>query len=264
MSSQEWCAVVLAGSRGANDPMAKAYRVLHKCSIPIAGRPMLLRVIDALRGSRNVARLTVVIDSPEVVSRLLETEDIKLDVINARDSAPASAIEGVQHFGRFPVLVTTGDHPLLTAEMIDYICERAIRSGADVTVGLAAARIIQSAYPETKRTYFRLGNDQVSGCNLFTVHSEHGLLLFEQWRALEKNRKKPWKLVSAFGWKPLFLFMMGRLSLETAFEHVSRKLGISVVPLMLPFAEAAIDIDKPSDKELAESILAKRPQVTSP
>jgi hypothetical protein len=30
------------------------------------------------------------------------------------------------------------------------------------------------------------------------------------------------------------------------------------VPLILPFAEAAIDVDKPSDKELAEVILQRR------
>ena len=48
----------------------------------------------------------------------------------------------------------------------------------------------------------------------------------------------------------------GRLSLEQAFAHVSGKLGAQIQPVMLPYAEAAVDVDKPEDKELVERILA--------
>ncbi|MFO1034686.1 MAG: hypothetical protein U1E15_11615 [Hyphomicrobiales bacterium] len=85
-----------------------------------------------------------------------------------------------------------------------------------------------------------------------------GLVLFDTWAAIEKNRKKPWKLVAAFGLTPLFKFILGRLTLASAFAEISQRLGIRVVPLLLPFAEAAIDVDKPSDHILAESILLKR------
>ena len=45
------------------------------------------------------------------------------------------------------------------------------------------------------------------------------------------------------------------MNLERAFAIASRRIGIVARPILLPFAEAAIDVDKPADKELAEQIL---------
>jgi hypothetical protein len=53
-------------------------------------------------------------------------------------------------------------------------------------------------------------------------------------------------------------YASGRLTLGGAFEAVSKKLGITAAPVLLPFAEAAIDVDKPSDLALVEEILAAR------
>jgi len=55
-----------------------------------------------------------------------------------------------------------------------------------------------------------------------------------------------------------FLYLFGRLSLSGAFEYGSRKIGITAKPILIPIAEAAIDVDKPSDLELVERILAAR------
>jgi hypothetical protein len=56
----------------------------------------------------------------------------------------------------------------------------------------------------------------------------------------------------------LIKFVSGQLTLDAAFAAVSAKCRARVKPLLLPFAEAAIDVDKPADKDLAESILQKR------
>ena len=71
-------------------------------------------------------------------------------------------------------------------------------------------------------------------------------------------RKKPWRLVAAFGIAPLIGFLTGSLTLDKAFAIISRRLGLIASPVIMPFAEAAIDVDKPADKDLAESILAAR------
>jgi hypothetical protein len=142
--------------------------------------------------------------------------------------------------------------------MVIHMMREAEASQADVLIGLATAETILAEYPDTKRTWFNLGGTRVSGCNVFAVMDANGLKLLEAWQDLEKNRKKPWKLVFAFGLKPLLLFATGMLTPSRAFAHVSNKLGIIVKPIFLPFAEAAIDVDKPSDHELAEAILKRR------
>jgi hypothetical protein len=181
-----------------------------------------------------------------------------ITIIPSESSAPLSAMVSIKKHATFPVLVTTADHALLTPEMIDYFCGEAERNGADFSAGLARAEVILAAYPQSVRTFFKFGEDRVSGCNLFAVNCESGLRILEKWQYLEQSRKKPWRQVAAFGPLALIRFILGTLSLDGVFMIVSNRLGLTARPILLPFAEAAIDVDKPSDLELTEAILKLR------
>jgi GTP:adenosylcobinamide-phosphate guanylyltransferase len=255
-----WRVVILAAGRGGDDPMAKAFGVAHKCTIAIAGKPMLQWVLEALRGTRIASPYVIVIDNAEAAS-IASSDATDIKILAAANSAPASALAAIREINQYPVLITTGDHPLLTPAMIDAMVKASELSNADVLVGLATRATIHAAYPETKRTYFNLGDVKVSGCNLFVVKTEAGLKLLQRWQHLEQNRKKPWKLVAAFGIKPILLYAAGLMTAKRAFDFVSQSLGIEVEPVYLPYAEAAIDVDKPSDHVLAEMILRMR-QIT--
>jgi molybdopterin-guanine dinucleotide biosynthesis protein A len=251
-----WQAIILAAGRGPDDPMAKAYGVANKSTLTIGGIPMLERVTAALEASGVVAAIAVAIERPEIASDMLGN---RVTAIPSANSAPASVLAAVEggHVS-YPFLVTTGDHALLTPEMVRHFCTASEKSGADFTAGLATAETILAAYPESVRTFFRLGPDRVSGCNLFALHNQRALRMLERWQYLEQVRKKPWRLVAAFGIAPLVMFLAGRLDLDGAFAFVSKKLGLTAKPVLMPFAEAAIDVDKPSDKDMAERIVAAR------
>ena len=56
-------ALVLAGSRrGEGDPVARYRQVAHKCLATAGGVPMLVRVVQALRGSPRIGRIIVSVD----------------------------------------------------------------------------------------------------------------------------------------------------------------------------------------------------------
>ena len=250
-----WQALVLAAGRGPDDPMAKAFGVANKCLIEVGGQPMLARVLSALRGANVAARIAVVIEKPELLAGLSD----RPIVLAPAGSAPGSVLAALERGEvSYPLLVTTGDHALLTAAMVRHFSDMAWRTGADVAVGLATAETILAAHPQSVRTFFRLGATRVSGCNLFALRNAKALALLRLWQDIEKNRKKPWRIVSAFGPMAIVRFLTGTLTLDGAFALVSRKLGLTVAPVLMPFAEAAIDVDKPADKELAEAILAAR------
>lgn len=251
-----WSVLILAAGRGPDDPMAKAFGVANKCMIPVAGVPMLKRVANAVAAS-GVARRTVV--SIENADMALELLGDRVLIVQSAGSAPGSVLAAVLDGDvTYPVLVTTGDHALLTPAMVQHFCAAAETSGADFCAGLASAETILAAYPGAVRTFFTFGPDRVSGCNLFALNTERALALLERWQYLEQVRKKPWRLVAAFGVSPLIQFLLGRLTLDSAFAIVSRQLGLVAKPVLMPFAEAAIDVDKPADKDLAERILASR------
>ena len=255
-----WDALVLAAGRGPGDPMARAFGVTHKCLLPVAGVPMLTWVVMALRAGPAIDRIVIAIeDGAPLPPGLGDVKRIASKPM-AAESAIFAATSGAV---RYPLLVTTGDHPLLTAEMLAHFIGEAERMKADLCAGLARDKVILAAYPDTRRTFLAFGPDRVSGCNLFALKTPLALKALEKWRFLETVRKKPWRLFGAFGVTALARFLTGRLSLDQAFEIASRQLGLTARPILMPFAEAAIDVDKPEDKVLAEEILRKRTQRAS-
>jgi GTP:adenosylcobinamide-phosphate guanylyltransferase len=253
VTALRWNAIILAAGRGPDDPMAKAYGVSNKCAIPVGGTPMLARVAKALQESGAVASTLISIENRSLAVGILGEDVI---TVASAASAPASVIAAIeQGMLAYPILVTTADHALLTPAMVRHFCLSTDRSGADVTVGLATAELVLASYPHTVRTFFRFGKSRLSACNLFALRNGRSLKLLSRWQYLEPVRKKPWRLVAAFGIAPLLRFLTGTLDLDRALAIVSRKLGLEVKAILMPFAEAAIDVDKPADKALAEEFL---------
>jgi GTP:adenosylcobinamide-phosphate guanylyltransferase len=254
---QPWSALVLAAGRGPDDPMARAFGVSHKCLIEVGETPMLARVVATLRSHPAIGRIAVSIENEALVEQAIGPLPEDVFVIPSKASAAASAASALPVLGH-PVLLTTADHVLLDGSMLDHFMAQSISRQADLTVGLARAETILAAYPATRRTFLRFGPDRVSGCNLFGLMTPGAARAIAFWQSVERNRKRPWRLIAAFGLMPLLRYGLGRIDLETAFRIGSRRLGLDARPVLMPFAEAAIDVDKPDDKTLCEEILRSR------
>lgn len=242
--------LILAGQReGVVDPLCAAAGVERKAIIPINGKPMINYVLDAL----SAAKLKM----PFHVSGFDAEYDKSLTQSPSAPGPAGSAYAALTDGISFPCLVTTCDHPLLTRDMLDIFIAKAEQSGADFCVGLAPKSVIQPAYPNTQRTYWKFSDTPVSGCNLFYIANEKGLAVIEFWKEAQHLRKQPVKLARMIAWGLVFKYITGRLTLDEAFAYVSKRLNIKAAPILIPIAEAAIDVDKPSDKDLVERILAE-------
>jgi CTP:molybdopterin cytidylyltransferase MocA len=82
--------------------------------------------------------------------------------------------------------------------------------------------------------------------------------MVEFWSQIEQERKHPLRLIRTLGGLALVRYMLGWLSLADALTRLGRQLNLHVQEVLLPFPEAAIDVDTPEDLALAETILAKR------
>jgi GTP:adenosylcobinamide-phosphate guanylyltransferase len=255
-------ALVLAGSRrGEDDPVARYRGVPVKCLARAAGVPMLARVVLALAQSGRVGPVLVSADDPALLDGVPELAALvasgRVRAVPSAATLSASVAAAFAQAGP-PLLVTTADHALLDPAMVDHFLASADAAGADVAVGLAAAATIAASYPESRRTYIRFRDDGYSGANLFllrTPAAERGILF---WRRIERDRKAPWRLARAFGPALLAAYLLRLATLEQAMRLVSRRLGIRAAAVVLPMAEAAIDVDKPADLDLVEAILARR------
>jgi CTP:molybdopterin cytidylyltransferase MocA len=249
-------ALILAGSRGPHDPIAALGKVAHKALTPIAGRPMLAYVLDAVRGVPEVDRIFICIDAETDLRAI--ANGTAFNRIQPADSPAASVVAALRAIdGDRPVLITTADHPLLTAEIIGHFLKHA-PVDADLSVGLAEAVTVSRAFPEGKRTFYRLAGRGYSGCNLFLARKPGAARVADYWRRVEGHRKQPLRLVREIGFGALIRYALGLLNLDAALRHVSKLTGARISPVILPFAEAATDVDKPSDHALVEGILKRR------
>lgn len=250
-------ALVLAGRRGPKDRLAHAASQSHKACIPVAGVPMIVRVLTSLRAVSLVQDIVVSIDEAAVLADCAEAGGIRF---HASQSSPAASV--LDYFEAYgepgPVLVTTADHALLTPVMVEHFCTAAQHNDADVVVGVVSASLFRASYPESRRTFLPLADGSWSGTNLFLLQTPQAAQAVRFWVRAGQFRKQPWRLVSTFGLGNLLRFLFRRLDRTTALVQASRVLGVRVGLVEMPFAEAAMDVDTPDDLVTAEQILTTR------
>lgn len=257
---------MLAGRRSADDASVRFAGSTHRALLDVRGVPMLLRVVRTLRACPSVTAVRVSIDAPAALAAVPELAQLAangaLGLHRSLASPSRSAEDALRELPEpARVLVTTADHPLLSPAIVEHFLAGegesagASAAEADVLVGLVRAEVVRARYPESVRTYLRLGAGAYSGANLFAFLTPTARRAAAFWVRAEQFRKRPWRLASAFGPVSLLLYAAGRLDLDAALERVSRAMGVRVRAVLLPFAEAAIDVDRPADLALVERIL---------
>ncbi len=256
-------AVVLAADRGHPDPVAQASGASCKAMAPVGGVPMLARVLAALRAAEAVDGIVLsgpphaVIDNDPVLQQVLDSPELQWQP--SRQSPSTSAAAALKTIGAdTPVLVTTADHALLRPEMVDHFCGQARLTAADVTVALASYEAIMQAYPGMRRTATRFQDGPFCSCNLFAFLNARGRRAVDFWRQVENERKKPWKMINKLGWLVVIKYLLGRLHLSEALARASQLLEIRAEAVMMPFPEAAVDVDIPSDWHFVEKLARRR------
>ena len=235
--------------------VAAAAGVSHKALLPVAGVPMLARVVAALRARPAVGRVVVVIEAPHRTLAGLAMPDAV--VLREAAPSPSRSVEAaLAEFGA-PLLVTTADHALLTPAMVAHFLA-ALPPGADAAAGLARAETVLAAWPGTRRTWLRFRDGRFSGCNLFWLGTPGAAGAVAFWRRVEQDRKRPLAMIALLGLPALLRFALGRWTLADALAALGRRTGTRLAVVEMPFAEAAIDVDRPADLALAEAALASR------
>lgn len=261
-------AIILAGSRPGVDPLAQAAGVATKALVPIAGRPMIDHVARALLDHPRVGDVIIMAQQAEAVAGHPQTawlrEEPRIRFADSGDGISQSLLDWMAgEAARLPALVTTADNVLLDGAILDAFFAGA--QGADIAAGMVERAVLMRAYPDSRRTWLRFRGGAWSGANLFWLGGDKAAHALRKWRVIEQDRKKGWKILSAFG--PLLLLGAGLrlLSVHQAIAGAGRRLGAGEARIVaLPVAEACIDADKPDDIRLIESIFAHRREQEPP
>lgn len=141
--------------------------------------------------------------------------------------------------------------------MVRHFVGQASTGGLDVAVALAPYGLVQHAYPRSRRTVLKFSDGDYCGCNLFAFLTPRGRGMAGLWRKVEGFRKQPIRVIGLIGWLAMFLYALGMLSLAGAMRRISRQTGLAANAIIMPFAEAAIDVDSAADLDLARTIAAQ-------
>lgn len=260
--SHQLTAIVLAGDRTKADSLINHTAAGSKAMIDLDGTPMVRRVLNSLRASRVVGKIRLA--GPEA-SEVATDAELKAWVDNGEiqwsepgispSTSAYNAMRGLD--AEDSVLLTTADHPLLTPEIVDAFGRQSLVDDVDVTVGLAPYALIAETYPGIRKTVLRFSDGDFCGCNLFAFITPEGRRAARFWRRIEQERKKPLVVIGLLGWSAVIRYRLGLLSLEEALAKLSKRLGLRIRAVILPYANAAIDVDSIADLMLVKGALEK-------
>lgn len=236
-------ALVLAGSRPGGDPLALEAGVTHKALIEIGGRPLLTRVVGALRDA-GCTRVFVCCEAGPVEDL---ARDLGADIVPPAAGPSGSVLRALETCGT-PLLVTTADHALLRPEWVSGLVEGA-PADCDLAVMMAERARIEAAMPGSRRTYLRFADGHWSGCNLFLLRTSAARAAVEEWTRVEADRKRPWKIVARLGLGLLVSYGMGRLTLARGLARLGEGIGVRAALVPASDGLAAVDVDTAQDLE---------------
>jgi len=219
---------------------------------------MVLRVLDALDTAQEIGPLILCGPPKSVVDQEAElrarVESGKVKWVENQSTPSSSAYHVLQSLPESTlVLLTTADHALLNPQIVDHFCSSARTSGCDIVAGLASSELVGAAYPDMRRTVTRLRDGGYCSCNLFAFLTPRAHAAADFWRRVENQRKKPLRVISVIGWMAVFRYLLGRLTLTEGLNRLSQRLGFRVGTVLMPFPEAAVDVDTVDDWMFAQT-----------
>lgn len=248
-------AVVLAG--GGREP-GLAEGLPNKAFLPIAGIPMVERVMRALRAAPEVGRI-VLVGPAEIPEGAVDLCDLR---IPETQDLLGNALAGLRALAPSPwVLLVASDLPLLTPQAVSEFLGRCREEGVEVYYPIVPREAVEASFPGLRKTYVRTVEGVFTGGGMVLVRP--GILerLEPTIREVVEIRKNPARLASLFGPQYVVKYALGRLRIADVEERVRAIAGIRGKAVICHRPELAVDVDlnRPETLQRITQALGARP-----
>jgi molybdopterin-guanine dinucleotide biosynthesis protein A len=253
-------AIVLAGGIPLPDEPLYAYsKGEPKALIDVAGKPMVQWVLDALGDSKHVGNV--------IVSGLSPKSEITckkpMYFVSNQGRMLSNIVAGVGKSLELDkktkyVLVVSADIPTLKPEMVDWLVETTMQTKDDLYYGVCSREVMESRFPDSKRTYTKLKDVELCGADINVTHVRMTMEHLDMWEQLIGNRKTPINQARIIGLGAMFQVLTRSITLDELVEKVCARIGIKGRAIIWSDAEACMDVDKPRQLELLRDDLVKQ------
>lgn len=243
------------------DPLLEAAGVDHKSLVPVAGRPMIWHVVRAFVESGRVGEIVIVGLGPE--HRL--DFGVPVHYVPNQPSLWASQNAGVRRLREINdrdrlIIGTTADVPLLTGEVVNWFIDHCQPYSLGLYWGIVPEDVMARGFPESKRSYLTLREGRFCSGDIYLGLLSTAESVQEKMRGFIANRKSVVRQLLLLGPGVILRFLLRRLTIRDLLGVVQRALGITGQPVILPFAEAGMDVDKPFQWQQVIDYLARHPE----
>jgi GTP:adenosylcobinamide-phosphate guanylyltransferase len=255
--------LILAGG-AADEPLAVEHGVAVKALIPVRGRPMVAYTAQALCQAGVLPIVVATAAGVEGAVRAI------LDDLGCVGAAMAVAIADGPRFtdtlraglrplaDAQPVLLATGDLPLLTAEAVKDFLAQAQATEADLVYSAVLVKHLQGPYASAPRTAVRLREGRITGGNLVLSRPEVLRAVMANVERAFAGRKSPLALARMLGLGFILGLPLGLLNIQAIVRRGERLLGCRAAVILSRYPEICFDVDKPAHIEAADRVLAAR------
>jgi GTP:adenosylcobinamide-phosphate guanylyltransferase len=253
-------AIITAG--GVPQPDESLYQYTqgeNKALLDIAGKLMIQWVLDALSGSELIDDIVIVgldetvgLDSSKPLHYLPShgriLDNIKAGTFKVVELDPEADL----------LLIVSSDIPAITTEMVDWVIRKAEEKDVDILYTVVERQSMEARFPNANRSYIKLKGSEVCGGDMNAVKVRAVTHNEEIWDRLEATRKSALKQAAIIGFDTLFLVLFRLVDVNTAAAKVARRLGLTGYGAITPYAEIAMDVDKPHQLDILREDLAKK------
>jgi hypothetical protein len=128
----------------------------------------------------------------------------------------------------------------------------------DLYYNVVQREAMEERFPTSSRTYTRLKDLELCGGDLNVARARIVNENSEFWGKVLDARKNPAAQAVLIGPDIVFKFLFRSLTIDDVIQRVAEKLGLRGRAILCPYAEIAMDVDKPHQLEIMRSYLGAR------
>jgi GTP:adenosylcobinamide-phosphate guanylyltransferase len=251
-------AVVTAGGIPQPDELLYPFtQGKPKAMLDICGKPMVQWVLDALSEAQRVENVVLI--------GLTEESDLTcskpMTFIPNKPTMIENILDGIKKLMEINpsatrALIVSSDIPGITSEMVDWEVETTLKYDVDLCYNVVKREVIEARYPGSKRTFSKLKDAEVCGGDMNVVRTSAASKNMDVWKKLVDSRKNPIKQASIIGLDTLLLVLLRALTIDQMVKKVASRLQLTGRAIVCPYAEIAMDVDKPHQLEMMRADLA--------
>ena len=240
------------------DPIKEMTGVHHKVLADVGGQPMVWHVVRAFEESGLAGEIVIVGLGEEYAL------DFGRPVHYVENQASLwrnvkAGLDALSQWGdpdRY-VISMSADSPLLTAEIVRWFVQACQPEQKDLYWGVVRKETMEAAFPASKRTYLPLREGRFCSGDLFLGKLSGGLRAHAKMHDFIVYRKSPLRQMQLLGVGTLLRLLFRRLTLQGLLGVAERHLAITGAPIIAPFAELGMDVDKAFQYEMVLDYWAK-------